>query len=230
MDKLQRQVRQMHIEILNQPHSPAEPQIRTPELRARLIAEEAIETVCALVGGRAGQNIVHELLAKVLQDRAKNKMSGPDLKEAIDGCIDTLVVTYGTLEAIGVDGEPFADEVMRSNMAKKGGPVDAYGKIGKPEGWTPPDIAGVLANTSPPVRESCGCDGALDDGCYNCTALWRCPMCCFPLALVAGHKFCAHCAKQKLTTDEWRDVASTGRFTEEQMKRFGLVSTEEVHS
>ncbi len=145
MNRLQSQVRDFHRTVLNQPSSPAEPMLRTPVLRARLIAEEAIETVCALLGGAEGQNVVHEMLHKVLQERARNKMEGPNLEEAIDGCIDTLVVTYGTLEAIGVDGEPFADEVMRSNMAKKNGPVDAHGKVGKPPGWTPPNIAGVLA-------------------------------------------------------------------------------------
>jgi predicted HAD superfamily Cof-like phosphohydrolase len=144
MDKLQSQVRQMHIEVCHQPHSPAEPKLRMQELRALLIAEEAIETVCALVGGADGQTIVHEMLTKVLNSRVKANMEGPDLEEAIDGCIDTLVVVYGTLETIGVDGEPFADEVMRANMAKKGGPIDANGKIGKPEGWTPPDIKSVL--------------------------------------------------------------------------------------
>lgn len=147
MDKMQRQVQAFHRDVLKQPFSPATPMIRMGELRAMLVAEEAIELVCALVGGAKGQTVVHEMLAKVLVERARNKMEGPDLVEAIDGCADTLVVTYGTLEAIGVDGEPFTDEVMRSNMAKLGGRVDEHGKQHKPEGWTPPDIKGVLAKT-----------------------------------------------------------------------------------
>lgn len=146
MDKLQRQVREFHRDVVKQPYSPAEPMIRMGDLRARLVAEEAIELVCALVGGAKGQNIVHEMLHKVLQKRARNKMEGPNLIEALDGCGDTLVVTYGTFEAIGVDGEPFTDEIMRSNMAKLGGHVDEHGKQHKPPGWTPPDIAGVLAS------------------------------------------------------------------------------------
>jgi predicted HAD superfamily Cof-like phosphohydrolase len=148
MDKLQRQVREFHQKVLNQPISPAAPELRDATLRARLIAEEAIETVCALVGGGTGQTVVQEMLIKVLSDRAKKKLSGPNLVEAIDGCIDTLVVTYGTLEAIGVDGEPFADEVMRSNFDKAGGPVDAFGKMGKPPGWRDADIEGVLKKVS----------------------------------------------------------------------------------
>ncbi len=39
----------------------------------------------------------------------------------------------------------FWDEVHRSNMAKVGGPIRGDGKRLKPEGWTPPDVAGVLA-------------------------------------------------------------------------------------
>lgn len=167
MDKLQKQVREMHREILNQPCSPAEPALRCVDLRARLIAEEAIETVYALVGCARGQTVIMEQMISVLQERTRAGKTEPDLLEAIDGCADTLVVTYGTLEALGVDGEPFTDEVMRSNMAKKGGPVDAGGKALKPPGWAPPDIAGVLAHIdhgrgdedSGPFDPDCPCRG-----------------------------------------------------------------------
>lgn len=43
----------------------------------------------------------------------------------------------------GVDMGPIEDEVHRANLAKAGGPV-VNGKIMKPPGWTPPDIAGEL--------------------------------------------------------------------------------------
>jgi hypothetical protein len=43
-----------------------------------------------------------------------------------------------------VDLEPFFAEVHRTNMAKVGGPVRPDGKKLKPEGWQPPDIAGIL--------------------------------------------------------------------------------------
>ena len=35
-------------------------------------------------------------------------------------------------------------EIHKSNMRKLGGGFDEGGKIKKPEGWEPPDIAGVL--------------------------------------------------------------------------------------
>jgi predicted HAD superfamily Cof-like phosphohydrolase len=95
------------------------PAIRRPELRAALIEEEARETVEAIRRG--------------------------DLVEAIDGMCDLLCVVYGTASEFGIDLAPFWDEVHRTNMAKAGGPVREDGKRLKPPGWTPPDIAGVLA-------------------------------------------------------------------------------------
>lgn len=146
MDKLQQQVREMH-KLFDQPTSPAEPQLRMAEMRAAIEIEEAFETVCALVGTARAQTIAQAQIAIVLQEKARKGQHEPDLIEAIDGCIDTLVVTYGTLEAIGVDAEPFFDEVMRANLAKAGGPIREDGKRLRPPGWTPPDIEGVLART-----------------------------------------------------------------------------------
>jgi predicted HAD superfamily Cof-like phosphohydrolase len=67
-----------------------------------------------------------------------------DLPEMIDALCDLLYVTYGAAVAMGVDLEPFYDEVHRSNMAKAGGLVREDGKRLKPPGWTPPDIRGLL--------------------------------------------------------------------------------------
>ncbi len=211
MDKLQRQVREFH-KVINMPTSPAEPMLRLMDLRATIVAEEAIELVMALVGTARGQTVVIVQLTEVLQKMARAGHDGqPNLEEAIDACADTLVVTYGTLECIGVDGEPFTDEVMRANMTKQGGPIRSDGKQEKPPGWTPPDIAGVLANTTPPARNSCGCDGAFDDGCYNCKADWRCKLCGFPLAHNGPVRSCPHCDGMKFTEEEWVKIGMTGR-------------------
>lgn len=43
-----------------------------------------------------------------------------------------------------MDLDPLWQDVHRANMAKTTGPVRADGKRLKPEGWQPPDIAGVL--------------------------------------------------------------------------------------
>jgi predicted HAD superfamily Cof-like phosphohydrolase len=95
------------------------PGIRRAELRAKLIEEEAKEAAAAI--------------------RAE------DLVESIDGLCDLLCVVYGAALEFGIDLAPFWAEVHRPNMAKAGGPIREDGKVLKPEGWTRPDIAGVLA-------------------------------------------------------------------------------------
>lgn len=148
MEKVQRQVREFHAKVLAGPTSPAKPELRHPHLRASLIMEEAIETAIALVGVQEAQSIVHAQLLKVLQASAGS--GEPNLVDAIDGCIDLIYVTYGTLEDIGVDGEPFVDEVHAANMRKvdpghgQQASKTPLGKVIKPAGWVGPDIAGVL--------------------------------------------------------------------------------------
>ena len=94
------------------------PAIRRPELRVKLIREEAKETTDAIKRG--------------------------DLVEAVDGICDLLYVTIGTAIEFGLDIAPIFDEVHRSNMAKRGGEKRADGKSLKPPGWTPPDVAGEI--------------------------------------------------------------------------------------
>lgn len=117
------------------------PDEKTRILRAKLILEEALETVAAL--GVAvhvnGQEVIEEGLAY----SAPNEV---DLKEVVDGCADISVVTIGTLIAFGVDDEPVLEEVDASNLRKFG--EGSYrredGKWMKPPGWTPPDIMGAI--------------------------------------------------------------------------------------
>lgn len=61
-----------------------------------------------------------------------------------DALADLLYVTYGLAITYGIDIRPVFEEVHRTNMLKDGGATRADGKILKPEGWQPPDIAGVL--------------------------------------------------------------------------------------
>ena len=94
------------------------PGIHRPLLRVALIEEESKETCDAIEAG--------------------------DLIGAIDGLCDLIYVALGTAIEFGIDLEPFFDEVHRSNMAKVVGSMRADGKILKPDGWMPPDIAGIL--------------------------------------------------------------------------------------
>lgn len=63
----------------------------------------------------------------------------------------------------------------------------------------------------PPPFDSCACDGAFDDGCYNCKPAWRCDKCGFPLVHHCNEqRRCLYCAGRRLTNEEWRKVAFTG--------------------
>lgn len=69
-----------------------------------------------------------------------------DTVEQLDALIDILVVTIGAIHSAGFNGESAWHEVMRTNFAKidpATGKVKKRkdGKVLKPEGWTPPDLA-----------------------------------------------------------------------------------------
>jgi predicted HAD superfamily Cof-like phosphohydrolase len=100
--------------------SPELPDAATRLLRARLVFEEALEFVkgcgCTVVlagAGGAEQAAVLDGLAVELDPKGQ-----PDFVEYVDGCIDQLVVTYGALNAAGVQAQPAWDEVQRSNLSK----------------------------------------------------------------------------------------------------------------
>lgn len=76
-------------------------------------------------------------------------MAEGDLPAIADGAIDLIYVLIGTLLSCGIDPRPIWDEVQRTNMAKVGGATRADGKILKPEGWAPPDIARLLREQPP---------------------------------------------------------------------------------
>ncbi len=130
------------------PSSPLIPDEKTRLLRAKLILEEAIETIQAMgvevrlrdTEGQAGVVTVdpHELEFSINGE--------VDLEGVVDGCADISVVTIGTLISFGVDDEPILEEVDSANLRKFGPGSYARddGKWMKPPDWTPPDILGVL--------------------------------------------------------------------------------------
>jgi predicted HAD superfamily Cof-like phosphohydrolase len=72
-----------------------------------------------------------------------------DEKETLDALIDILVVTIGAIHSAGYDAEGAWKEVMRTNFAKidkETGKVRKRedGKVLKPIGWTPPELAPFL--------------------------------------------------------------------------------------
>lgn len=102
---------------------PTNPPIIRRDLRVALIQEE-----------------LYELEKAVYTD---------DIVEVADALADLIYVTVGTALEYGIPLDRVWDEVHRSNMAKidhATGKVHkrADGKVLKPEGWKPPDIAAII--------------------------------------------------------------------------------------
>jgi predicted HAD superfamily Cof-like phosphohydrolase len=86
-----------------------------------------------------------KLMAEESQELAQ-AMQAADQVETLDALIDILVVTIGAIHSAGFDAEGAWKEVMRTNFAKinkETGKVNKRedGKVLKPDGWTPPDLA-----------------------------------------------------------------------------------------
>ena len=114
-------------------------------LRAKLILEEAIETIEALgcwliIDG----NIISYDDIKVMQSGCQFKKE--NIIDVADGCADLSVVTIGTLSDFGIDDVELLEEVDQNNLAKFDGDghLNDYGKWVKPSDHQPPDIAKVL--------------------------------------------------------------------------------------
>ena len=105
--------------IGNYPHLPSDPDER--QLRIRLLKEE-----------------FNEYFDGEVKD---------DIVEIADAIADIIYIACGTAVSYGIPLDDVFAEVHRSNMAKL---VDGKvirredGKVQKPEGWTAPDIRGVL--------------------------------------------------------------------------------------
>jgi predicted HAD superfamily Cof-like phosphohydrolase len=139
---LQEQVIEFH-KLVGQPlvGSPTIPADERVRLRARLVAEEFFEVMRSLYGHHAGLNVSESTIEAVI----RNSPTNVNLVELADGLADLDYVVEGTRLEFGIEGDAIAREVHRRNMQKRKGPVRADGKIEKPPGWTPPDIAGELA-------------------------------------------------------------------------------------
>lgn len=136
-DKLIEFHKAMDVPVLDCPQVPPDDRVR---LRASLIVEETLEFLEVCFEDRGNYLLeVQSCLHRVLADKVK-----VDLVEAADALADIIYVVEGTNLEFGINGKQVFEEVHRSNMAKAGGKRRADGKVLKPDGWTPPDVAGVL--------------------------------------------------------------------------------------
>lgn len=111
-------------------HNPPEyPKVLSPFVwshRVRLITEEFFETSRAY--------------------------STRNFDEFADGLVDLTWVVLGTAVESGLPYNLLWNEVRKANMAKfsEGIQTDHHGKILKPTGWKPPNIAGILSEFTKP--------------------------------------------------------------------------------
>lgn len=118
MNKMQKQVRDFHIEMdLWYKDSPWMLNVEAKKRRVTLIAEELSELKSALLVN--------------------------DMIETVDAIADLLYVVIGTAVELGVDIEPFFDAVHRSNMTKSDGHKREDGKLVKPDTYEPANLRKV---------------------------------------------------------------------------------------
>ncbi|MEM7332214.1 MAG: MazG nucleotide pyrophosphohydrolase domain-containing protein [Chloroflexota bacterium] len=110
------------------PSSPTTPDLDILQFRLKLISEEfdevkeAITQICEQAAGEQDQplaSLAHELA-------------------------DLLYVVYGTFSACGIDADAVFAEIHRANMTKMDGPRREDGKLLKPPGWQPADVASLI--------------------------------------------------------------------------------------
>lgn len=116
------------------PAGPVLPDEDVRRLRAKLILEEALETIAAL-----GFDIEIDESGFDIENVNFVGNFKQNLVSIIDGCIDTRVVVTGTLSACGVPDNPYQWIVDMNNLEKlKGGHRRADGKWVKPVGFVGP--------------------------------------------------------------------------------------------
>jgi len=140
--KLRDQVRAFHLEagapILETPTVPPDDRVK---LRLKLAAEEFCELLTACGCGKYAVEDVWDRIRYVVEIAG----TGPvDIVAVADALADLDFVNEGMRLEFGIDGEPIADEVARSNMSKFPTTVRADGKILKGPHYSPPDLVRVL--------------------------------------------------------------------------------------
>ena len=154
--KLHQQVRQFHLErdrvltaqgrpdlVSHTPETPGVPKESVLRLRLGLVAEEALELFAAVCG--EDENLMNHVEGARYNLRMITKRFKPsdiDLIELADALGDLDYVVEGLRQSCGIDGEPIAEEISRTNLAKlgEGARVCEDGKVLKPEGWESPRI------------------------------------------------------------------------------------------
>ncbi len=136
------------------PQLPTIPSADVRKLRAKLILEEALETIKALgITLYASDELVKELADPTVMTVELGETSFDlvpegecDIVGVADGCADVSVVTIGTLIAFGIPDRRLLELVDNNNLAKfgPGHSIREDGKLIKPPGHKPPDVRWLL--------------------------------------------------------------------------------------
>ena len=104
------------------------------------------------IPARERQNLRLELIREEV-DELELAIGLEQLHHIADALGDIIYVVVGTALEFGIPLDKVWDEIQRSNMAKVN-PVTGKvrkredGKVLKPDGWTPPDIARVIGEAA----------------------------------------------------------------------------------
>lgn len=112
------------------------------KLRAKLIIEEALECVGALLGH--DESTTRAFVLANCQAIDMEIEPKPDLKKVAKELADLEYVVAGTNLEFGLPADEIFQAVHVNNMTKVSGPVRDDGKRLKPEGYTPVDIGIIL--------------------------------------------------------------------------------------
>ena len=122
-------------------------------LRAVLQLEECLE----MIRGLGVEVMVHPdyVDSDLTQEKAEKAFEFAatgqfNLKEIIDGAVDSSVIANGTASMFGIPLAPFYAAIDHNNIAKfgPGHTIRQDGKLVKPEGHPAPDMDGVLESIS----------------------------------------------------------------------------------
>lgn len=145
-------------------HRPLIPSDDRVRLRLEILREEFFELLSACLEPADANRYMSEFwhAERALKNVIQEAVVRVDLHDVADALTDMDYINEGTRWEFGIDGEPVFEEVHDSNMKKaiphaecKGKGCEACthglivrrredGKVIKPEGWKPPDIARVL--------------------------------------------------------------------------------------
>ena len=133
----------------NRPSYPQLADVDDAQLRINLMIEE-------LIGAKNPEDPIYGPGALIVQSKSDELVASivkGDLVGIADGIGDVLTVVFGTAVAYGINAQEVFDEVHRSNMTKAVWSEDEqryilvkneYGKVIKPESYSPADVEAVI--------------------------------------------------------------------------------------